>query len=538
MVSYNVFLQALGRGQLWREAQLCFVNLQANKDGQGVQPNLRSFNTMLGVYEKASVWRQASALMASSTSIRPDKVTYHTLISTFGKGHQSLKAMQALESMRHSSLRPGLPGYNAAIRALAIEDNFEDFVGQRWGEALKLYRRMEEDSLRPDLGTYNGLVSVYGMAGKWSWALQVLEDVAQARLTPDEVTWSSVVDACAESSRWQAATSCFFARRSAPNVVTSSALIKAYERASQWQLALLFLQKMRRESKLPRPNQISWSSVMSASTQGFAWQHALLLLKMAQRDGIELKASMCNAAMSACAASKEWRQAMALLSECEPDLVTYNAFLAACEASQWERALTVMNLLKKQPNFLPDLISFNSLLATFEKAIKWELALSVLLEMCGGEVQADEISQNVVISACQQASRWQVAADMFFSQSLVRSQGDPLKLRLCGAGQRRCTSTTSSAGGFKGSGAEDWPMDGRYAAAGPGPFSLDQCSRWYVTLSQLLAPSCRSDFCTTGIQSTDDGLGDWHRTQNRWLSGLGHGLLCRRLGGSGLQMWQ
>ena len=24
-------------------------------------------------------------------------------------------------------------------------------------------------------------------------------------------------------------------------------------------------------------------------------------------------------------------------------------------------------------------------------------------------------------------------------------------------------------GGFKGSGAEDWPMDGRYAAAGPGP---------------------------------------------------------------------
>lgn len=166
VVSYNVFLQALGRGQLWREAQLCFMNLQANKDGQGVQPNLRSFNTMLGVYEKASVWRQASALMASSTSIRPDKVTYHTLISTFGKGHQSLKAMQALESMRHSSLRPGLPGYNAAIRALAIEDNFEDFVGQRWGEALKLYRRMEEDSLRPDLGTYNGLVSVYGMAGE------------------------------------------------------------------------------------------------------------------------------------------------------------------------------------------------------------------------------------------------------------------------------------------------------------------------------------------------------------------------------------
>ena len=33
------------------------------------------------------------------------------------------------------------------------------------------------------------------------------------------------------------------------------------------------------------------------------------------------------------------------------------------------------------------------------------------------------------------------------------------------------------------------------------------------------------------------GLWDGVRTQNRWLSGLGHGLLCRRLGGSLPQSW-
>ncbi|CAK9074199.1 unnamed protein product [Durusdinium trenchii] len=423
VVSYNILCHALGRGTQWIAAQRCFQQLQAHED---LQPNIRSFNTMLSVYEKSTAWKQACVLLARmlKEELQPDQVSHHTMISAFSKGHQPLKALQALDVLRDRR-RPGLAGYNAALRSLALEDE----AWHLWPKAFDLCRKMREDGLEADLGTYNAwhrqLMSIFGFAGKWNWALHLLREVNEARLCPDNISWSSIVNACSHGSHWQVATSCLATMRRVkgqPNVVVYSALIKAYERASQWERAVRILSLMLDGSQ-PRPNRVTWGAVISSASQGHAWQHALLLLSMARRHELQLITSI-NIAISACAASKHWRQSLALLDEClAPDLVTFNAFLAACESAQkWESALQTIQTMQ-QRHFQPDLISFNTWLSTYQKASEWERALDVFKEMSHRGALPDDISYNVVISACHQAAQWQVATGLLCAAA---SGFDPL----------------------------------------------------------------------------------------------------------------
>ncbi|CAK9074200.1 unnamed protein product [Durusdinium trenchii] len=371
-------------------------------------------------------WKQACVLLARmlKEELQPDQVSHHTMISAFSKGHQPLKALQALDVLRDRR-RPGLAGYNAALRSLALEDE----AWHLWPKAFDLCRKMREDGLEADLGTYNAwhrqLMSIFGFAGKWNWALHLLREVNEARLCPDNISWSSIVNACSHGSHWQVATSCLATMRRVkgqPNVVVYSALIKAYERASQWERAVRILSLMLDGSQ-PRPNRVTWGAVISSASQGHAWQHALLLLSMARRHELQLITSI-NIAISACAASKHWRQSLALLDEClAPDLVTFNAFLAACESAQkWESALQTIQTMQ-QRHFQPDLISFNTWLSTYQKASEWERALDVFKEMSHRGALPDDISYNVVISACHQAAQWQVATGLLCAAA---SGFDPL----------------------------------------------------------------------------------------------------------------
>ncbi|CAJ1373213.1 unnamed protein product [Effrenium voratum] len=429
VVSYNILLRALGRAAQWP----CAAEILQQLREAGVRPNIRSYNTMLAGYEKSAVWTRAQALLeVMKEEVGLDQVSHHTMISAFAKADQPEKAVQALSQAENLV---GLAGYNAAIRALATEVS-----PGLWEQASELFRRMAAQTVKPDLGSFNGLISVYGSVSLWFRALHVMAEL-QARLQPDQVTWSSVVDACGRGHQWQAAVDCLAAMRqstASPNVVVWTALMKAHELASQWQRSVALLRRL--QLRGPPPNSVSFTSAVSACAQGHAWQQALGFLRTARRQQLQ-SVSMVNTAISACAASKQWRQALHLL---QPDLVSYNAFLAACE-SQWELALTALQCMQ-QRLLRPDLISFNSMLTTFAKGAEWQRALALLAHPLAAQ---DHISCNVAISACYKGMRWQAALLLFAAEQRLACE-DPLAL-----------ATTASALGEQ----MFWPREAALSAA-------------------------------------------------------------------------
>lgn len=201
----------------------------------GVKPNVITYTTLISCCQRAGRWRQAMAAFRDmeEAGVQPDVKAYNSVMSACAKGGRWENAWEVLAGMRRVGMRPSARSYNALLSAC-------DRARQPQ-RALEVYRRMLRDAegvsinprpeqsvpatcrhsgitftacrlaagagpdSQPTLVTYNTLISACAKGGLLDTAEQLLADMEARRLTPDVFTLSALIRGCKQLGRWEQA---------------------------------------------------------------------------------------------------------------------------------------------------------------------------------------------------------------------------------------------------------------------------------------------------------------------------------------------
>ncbi|WCJ28183.1 Pentatricopeptide repeat-containing protein At4g16390 chloroplastic [Euphorbia peplus] len=200
------------------------------------------YNVTLKVFRKCRDLGRAEKLFYEmlDSGIRPDNITFSTLISCSRMSNLPEKAVEWYEKMPTFGLNPDDVTYAAMIDAYGRVGNIE--------MALSLYDRAREQKWRIDAVTFSTLIKIYGVSGNFDGCLNVYEEMKALAVKPNLVVFNTLLDAMGRAKRpWQAKKIYrdMIDNGFTPSHVTYGALLRAYCRARYGEDALFVYKEMK-----------------------------------------------------------------------------------------------------------------------------------------------------------------------------------------------------------------------------------------------------------------------------------------------------
>uniref|UniRef100_A0A1J3J4Y1 Putative pentatricopeptide repeat-containing protein n=1 Tax=Noccaea caerulescens TaxID=107243 RepID=A0A1J3J4Y1_NOCCA len=158
--TFNILLSGWKSSE---EAEAFFEEIK----GKGLKPDVVTYNSLIDVYCKDREMEKAYKLIDKmrEEDETPDVITYTTIIGGLGLIGQPDKAREVLKEMKEYGCDPDVPAYNAAIRNYCI--------ARRLRDADMLVDEMVKKGLSPNATTYNLFFRVLSLANDLgrSWEL-------------------------------------------------------------------------------------------------------------------------------------------------------------------------------------------------------------------------------------------------------------------------------------------------------------------------------------------------------------------------------
>ncbi|VVA89724.1 unnamed protein product [Arabis nemorensis] len=158
--TFNILLSG------WKSSEEAEAFFEEMKE-KGLKPDVVTYNSLIDVYCKDREMEKAYKLVDKmrEEDETPDVITYTTIIGGLGLIGQPDKAREVLKEMKEYGCYPDVPAYNAAIRNYCI--------ARRLGDADMLVDEMVKKGLSPNATTYNLFFRVLSLANDLgrSWEL-------------------------------------------------------------------------------------------------------------------------------------------------------------------------------------------------------------------------------------------------------------------------------------------------------------------------------------------------------------------------------
>lgn len=271
--SYNVALSACQRALQWEEALQLFRSMQRDK----LNPSTMDYDMILSACARSSEKGMIESLLneMNRKGVLPSEVTFNCLASLPSTPEERASFISKLRS---SKMKPDVRTYNPMISACAETGG--------WQDAVMVLEEMRAAHVPPDLQSHNRFLSVCAATGSWDLVLQVFHDLVQGGFKPDRTSINTCISACATTGQWHQAVLLLLDMETQgppPDVISYNAMIYACRKERpEW--ALAFLDRMRL-AKVP-PDVISYNSVMQACGEASLWEHVLSGLYDMEHHGI------------------------------------------------------------------------------------------------------------------------------------------------------------------------------------------------------------------------------------------------------------
>lgn len=274
----------------------------------GLSADIYSFNSVINGFRKTSNLEEAFDLVASmeiaagdepiegiqpssviftENAVRPDLVTYNTLISGIAE-HEKPDLDRAL-GVKHHMEKRGMQGnevtFNALMATAARSNKLE--------EAFAIYDEMvaKKMNLTPNCECYTTLITLCGQTGQVDRAFQVHEQMVASGIAPNIVTFNALLTACRRGSPKHAAKIALdvlsLMRETpgcTPDVITYSTLIDTLGRDCRFEEMRALLEEMIAQGL--KPNLITFTSMISAMARAGDLDGALQIISEMEAEGI------------------------------------------------------------------------------------------------------------------------------------------------------------------------------------------------------------------------------------------------------------
>ncbi|KAF9589330.1 hypothetical protein IFM89_022666 [Coptis chinensis] len=172
-----------GKAGMFDHALKLFYELPELKCARTV----KSFNTLLYASIVSKKFDETEKLfreVSLKLSIEPDIHSYTFVIQAFVELGSFDSAVLMLDEMEKNGVKPGMITFNTLLSGYN-NGKFED--------AEKIWARMEETGLVPDIYCYNAKLLAFVNAGKISEAVEIVEQLRNSREKPNRYTYNILI---------------------------------------------------------------------------------------------------------------------------------------------------------------------------------------------------------------------------------------------------------------------------------------------------------------------------------------------------------
>ncbi|KAK6940528.1 Pentatricopeptide repeat [Dillenia turbinata] len=224
--SYTALLSAYGRSGCFDEA---FSLLEQMKKMPNCKPDVFTYSILIKSCLHAFAFDKAQFLLddMEGQGIKPNTITYNTLIDAYGKAQKFAEMERVLmEMLQDGGCEPDVWTMNSTIRAFGGSGQIEMME--------RCYEKFQSAGIQPNIMTFNVLLDSYGKADEYKKMSAVMEYMQKYHFSWTIVTYNIVIDAFGRAGDLRQMEYLFRLMRSErikPSCVTLCSLVKAYGQA-------------------------------------------------------------------------------------------------------------------------------------------------------------------------------------------------------------------------------------------------------------------------------------------------------------------
>ncbi|XP_064985660.1 putative pentatricopeptide repeat-containing protein At1g53330 [Musa acuminata AAA Group] len=238
--TYNVLIRAQVLAGCIEGAWELFDEMRS----KGIAPTVSTFGTLVSALCANSMLDEAFRLketMLTEYKVKPNAYIYTPLIKGLCKSGELDLALQLKEEMlSDKDLVMDSAVYSTLIRAL--------FRVNRKGEVVGILEEMKRIGIKPDVVTYNAMISGFCEDEKdFDAAFETLNEMVRQRCKPDVVSYNTIIAGLCKAGRWSDASELFDdlpRRECCPDVVSHRILFEGLCDAGEFRKARMVLDEM------------------------------------------------------------------------------------------------------------------------------------------------------------------------------------------------------------------------------------------------------------------------------------------------------
>jgi hypothetical protein len=216
----NAWAKSKGRQAIQRiEALVLRMEQLSKKNHPELQPNIISYNTIIGAYAELGEAKQAQKSLRrveNYSFVIPDEISYYSVISAWTRNkNKLLGAQKALAILKHmeqrcennsSAISPTNVGYATVINAFAqcgeaeMAESILNFMDSAYQKGNK--------NLKPTILSFNTVCNAFAKSQSRDAAdraMVILERMKKGKYQPDIITYTSVLDALSKQGTEESA---------------------------------------------------------------------------------------------------------------------------------------------------------------------------------------------------------------------------------------------------------------------------------------------------------------------------------------------
>ena len=167
------------------------------KESPKAQPSLITYNCIIDACVKNENIMKANELFEElyykNSAIRPDLITFSTIIKGFCRRKDNDRAYHYMKLMQHSGTKPDEPLLNLILDCCYNTNNCK--------LAMEVFDLMIQLKVYPSHITFSILMKIYGKSRKLDKAIEVVSLMRANRIKPSLITFTNLIQACFKANR-------------------------------------------------------------------------------------------------------------------------------------------------------------------------------------------------------------------------------------------------------------------------------------------------------------------------------------------------
>jgi len=168
-------------------------------------------------------------------SVRANSVTYGTALAVARRAGNLSHGLKIWARMVEAGVQPNLVAYSTIISTCGKATNCEKLSSSRVALAETYFNQMKDNMLDPDNVCYGALLGVYAKAGEWKRSFHIIDEMRSKGRDVGEVGFTALISALVKAGENERAVECFKSAESSSlvNDVTYSVVIGAFLKLRQ-----------------------------------------------------------------------------------------------------------------------------------------------------------------------------------------------------------------------------------------------------------------------------------------------------------------